>query len=210
MDTQRNGTIILTGASGGLSIGFIQNLIASPIGAEQYAIYTTRSIKECDSLKRVLEKAPRAHQHEILELDLSSLENVRAFAEKIKRLIATGDLPPIRALYLNATVWQATGQRYSRDGFEMNFAVNYLANFLLVLLLLGAMDKQRGRIILTSSTAHDPYFYQNTSFIVEESHKTVFRDTEILAHPTPDKKGDESMSGVRRYGMSKMLCLMFM
>jgi hypothetical protein len=31
-----------------------------------------------------------------------------------------------------------------------------------------------------------------------------------MAHPPPDKKGKESVEGMRRYGVSKALVLMFM
>jgi NAD(P)-dependent dehydrogenase (short-subunit alcohol dehydrogenase family) len=119
-------------------------------------------------------------------------------------------LPPIRAIFINATVWQAGGQQFSAQGYEMNFAANYLAHFLLVLLLLGSMDKRCGRVVITSSSAHDPYGAYSGAFITEDEHRTVFTDLETLAHPRPDVSGDEASAGVRRYGMSKMLLIMFM
>lgn len=41
------------------------------------------------------------------------------------------------------------------DGLEMTWHINYLANFLLSLLLLQSMDKKDGRILLVSSWTHE-------------------------------------------------------
>lgn len=207
---QQTGTILLTGASGGLSRGFIQQLFNSTHCKQSFGLYTTRDPSSCPDLVQLLDSAPAAHQYALEQLDLSSLDNVRKFAESVKSRVASGALPPIRAILINATVWQATGQKFSVDGLEMNFGANYLAHFLLVLLLLGSMDKDSGRIVVTSSAAHDPYSAYGKSYVSKEEHKTVFRNTEILAHPEPDTPGDEATAGVRRYSMSKMLLVMFM
>jgi NAD(P)-dependent dehydrogenase (short-subunit alcohol dehydrogenase family) len=47
-------------------------------------------------------------------------------------------------------------QTFANEGLESNFAVNYLSNFLLVLLLLQSMDKENERIVIVSSLTHDP------------------------------------------------------
>ncbi|KAM3415125.1 hypothetical protein BST61_g10251 [Cercospora zeina] len=91
----------------------------------------------------------------------------------------------------------------------MNFGANYLAHLLLVLLLLDCMEKNFGRIVVTSSAAHDPYGPCSKTFVTKEEHKTGFRNIENLAHPELDAPGDETSAGVRRYGMSKMLLTMF-
>lgn len=204
------GTILITGASGGLSRGFIQQLFESEHCATHFGLYTTRDISSCESLVALMDSAPVAHQHSTEQLDLSSLANIREFATSVKARISSGSLPPLRAILVNATVWQADGQKFTTNGLEMNFAANYLAHFLLVLMLLDCMDKKEGRIIFTSSSAHDPFNSFNKAFITEESHKTVYNNTEILAHPPADQPGDEANAGVRRYGMSKMLLIMFM
>ncbi|GIZ49980.1 hypothetical protein CKM354_001299500 [Cercospora kikuchii] len=207
---RQTGTILLTGASGGLSRGFIQQLFESNHCEELFGLYTTRDPSFCPDLVRLLDSAPAGHHYALEQLDLSSLDNVRKFAASVKARVASGFLPPIRAILINATVWQADGQKFSVDGLEMNFAANYLAHFLLVLLLLGSMDRECGRIVVTSSAAHDPYGPYSKTFVTEEEHKTVFRNTEILARPELDTPGDEARAGVRRYGMSKTLLIMFM
>src|SRR5947209_1674379 len=64
--------------------------------------------------------------------------------------------PPLRALILNAAFQEATTQTLTEDKRDMTFAVNYLANFLLVLLLLRSMDEEYGRIVFVSSWSHNP------------------------------------------------------
>jgi NAD-specific glutamate dehydrogenase len=66
---------------------------------------------------------------EALPLDLASLASVRSFAASV----AGGD--PVDILILNAGIQNVT-DAVSADGFELSFAVNHLAHYLLVRLLL--------------------------------------------------------------------------
>lgn len=43
----------------------------------------------------------------------------------------------------------------SDDGFEMTWQVNFLANFVLSLLLLQSMDEREGRILIIGSWSHE-------------------------------------------------------
>lgn len=66
----------------------------------------------------------------MLSLDISTLASVRAGAKAINDLVASGALPPIRALILNAAIQHNQGQTFTNDGLESNFGVDYLSNFL--------------------------------------------------------------------------------
>lgn len=67
--------------------------------------------------------------------DLASLANVRAFADTIIK-----HYPHIDVLINNAGVWLREGPRQtSADGYEMTFAVNYLAGYVLTKQLLPVM-----------------------------------------------------------------------
>lgn len=86
---------------------------------------------------------------EIFECDLASLKSVRAFAARIIAL----DIP-LRAVICNAGI-MATPLRRTAQYFESQFAVNQLAHFLLVNLLVPQLVRGApSRVVVTSSLAH--------------------------------------------------------
>jgi len=197
-----SGTVIVTGANGGLGSAFVQNLLPT----SYHGIFTVRDLTAHSSgtLKEILTSTSMSHA--IIPLDLGSLAAIRAFAEDINSQVSSGKIPKIRALVLNAGMQTFHGVKYTGDGIETTFAVNYLANFLLVLLLLKSMDPEKGRVIAVSSWCHDTSFYMN-NFVTD---KIVFRDPEVMAYPDyEDKEGDYWPAGMRRYGLSKLCMLMF-
>ncbi|MEM8799101.1 MAG: SDR family oxidoreductase [Pseudomonadota bacterium] len=81
--------------------------------------------------------------------DLSTLDTVRSFAESIMSQASQIDI-----LCNNAGVFR-TERTLSADGYELHFAVNHLAPFLLTNLLLeGLKASAPARIITTASAAH--------------------------------------------------------
>lgn len=85
--------------------------------------------------------------------DFASLANVRAFADTILR-----HYPKIDILVNNAGVWLREGPRQtSADGYEMTFAVNYLAGYQLTKSLLPRMVASApSRIINVASQTQSP------------------------------------------------------
>lgn len=85
--------------------------------------------------------------------DLASLANVRAFADTILK-----HYPHIDVLINNAGVWLREGPRQtSADGYEMTFAVNYLAGYVLTKQLLPRMIVSApSRIINVASRTQSP------------------------------------------------------
>ncbi|WKD49800.1 SDR family NAD(P)-dependent oxidoreductase [Microbulbifer spongiae] len=87
---------------------------------------------------------------ESLPLDLSSLESVWAFAGMVRETLESES---IDALVLNAGTAFSNTTQATKDGFEVTFAVNHLAHYLLARLLLPKMS-HRGRLIITTSDVH--------------------------------------------------------
>lgn len=210
------GTILITGANGGLGSAFVSKLIKSPYGREYQGIYTVRNPSTAHDLQAVLKEAPATHIHETLALNLGSLKDVRAAAEDINTRVANGSLGPIRALILNAAFQEANPQMlapqtFTDEGFEAAFGINYLANFLFVLLLLKSMDKEHGRIVMVSSWTHDPYDTRNNTpdIFKPDEYKVMFTETENLSKGIT-YEDDGYKAGMRRYGASKLLMVMFM
>jgi NAD(P)-dependent dehydrogenase (short-subunit alcohol dehydrogenase family) len=148
------GSIIVTGATGGLGSAIAFRIASGPLGKDYHGVYTVRKPDAAGSLKETLNRSP-AHKHDLVALDLSSLANVRECAATINRRVADASLPPIRALILNAAFQDGSGLTMSDDGFDMTFQVNYLSNFLLTLLLLQSIDKEQGRILVIGSWSHE-------------------------------------------------------
>jgi NAD(P)-dependent dehydrogenase (short-subunit alcohol dehydrogenase family) len=162
-------------------------------------------------LKNILESPDLTsppHDYEIAPLDMSTLESTRTAAAAINKRVSEGSLPPIRALVLNAGISDAK-LNFSTDGLEKVFAINYLHNFLLVLLLLQSMDKEHGRIIFISSTTIFPDWWANSANYKTEEQKTFFTTIDELAKGTRPIDKD-FLSAQRRYAMSKVLMIMFM
>lgn len=144
------GTIVLTGANGGLGSAIANQIASTPEFASYHAIYTVRNA----TAAQVFESLP-THLYEVASLNLADLDNVRQTAEAINTLISAGENPPIRALVLNAAFEEFDSQSWTEDGLDVSFCVNYLGHWLLTLLLLKSMDKESGRIVLISSQAHE-------------------------------------------------------
>ena len=209
--TTPKGAFIVTGANGGLGAATVSRFLASPEAEIHKGLFTVRNPATAEAAKKALNESAHPAQHEIYPLDISTLAGVRGGAGEINRRVKAGDLPPIRALVLNAAVQDGKGQKFTEDGFESHFGVNYLANFLLVLLLLQSMDKEDGRIVIVSSWSHNPYDTRNNMFIRGDEDRTIWKEPEELAYEkVMDKKGDEFPAGYRRYGRSKTLVVMFM
>ncbi|MEV0588793.1 oxidoreductase [Nonomuraea sp. NPDC050310] len=87
---------------------------------------------------------------EVRELDLASLDSVRAFAAKL-----SADHPAIDLLVNNAGVVLLGPRRTSADGFELQLATNMLGHFALTGLLLDTLAAaRRSRVVSLSSITH--------------------------------------------------------
>ncbi|WP_238007146.1 oxidoreductase [Dactylosporangium sp. AC04546] len=87
---------------------------------------------------------------EVRELDLASLDSVRAFAAKL-----SADHPAIDLLVNNAGVVLLGPRRTSADGFELQLGTNMLGHFALTGLLLGNLAAAREpRVVSLSSITH--------------------------------------------------------
>ncbi|KIX01888.1 uncharacterized protein Z518_07827 [Rhinocladiella mackenziei CBS 650.93] len=79
-----------------------QIVSSSELAANYHGIYTVRKAATATALQRALASAPTAHPYDTLDSDFSKLLNVRKVAASINTRVADGELPPIRALTLNA------------------------------------------------------------------------------------------------------------
>jgi len=152
-----HGTILVTGTNGGLGSAIVKHIVSSPDLCQFHGLYTVRNTEQpSPALDSALKQAQSAgHAYDRIGLDLAKLENVRAVAASINNRVAEGSLPRIRALILNAGFQEQNSQTFTDDGFDMSFQVNYLSHWLLVVLLLQSMDRERGRVVVVGSSGHE-------------------------------------------------------
>ena len=136
---------------------------------------------------------------ETFPLDLMRLESVRSFASTVDRELGPAQ---IDSLVLNAGLLFPNAGLRSADGFEAAFAVNHLAHYLLLRLLLPRLA-QGATVILTTSGTHDP---AERTIIAPPLHA----DARYLAHPERDPNRDPHplIAGGRTDSSSKLCNLL--
>ena len=108
--------------------------------------------RNAEKVQRARDIIQRAAPDAVLHTAHADLADLAAVALMAQDLAAR--LPKLDVLVNNAGVYM-TGRRVSKDGFEMTLAVNYLAHFLLTVLLLPLLKKSSDpRVVTVSSIAH--------------------------------------------------------
>jgi NAD(P)-dependent dehydrogenase (short-subunit alcohol dehydrogenase family) len=145
-------TILITGATDGLGRGVAGELAAR--GAT-VLIHGRDEARGRATLSEIRGRVPGAKLH-WLPADLSSLAEVRELAARV-----TGESDRLDGLVSNAGIGTATpggGRRMtSVDGYELRFAVNYLAGYLLTHELLHLLKRSApARIVHVASAGQAP------------------------------------------------------
>jgi len=178
MPGQQGRLAVVTGANTGLGFETAQALAAR--GAS--VVLAVRNVeKGKQAAARIAAAAPGATVT-VQELDLSSLDSVRAAAAELR-----AGHPGIDLLICNAGVMYPPKQT-TDDGFELQFGTNHLGHFALTGLLLDQMLPVPGsRVVTVSSVGHRMQARINFD----------------------DLQWERSYSRVRAYGQSKLANLMF-
>lgn len=145
--SQQGRRVLITGANSG--IGFHTALELARRGAE--VILPARTIEKAMAAAAAIRQAIPNAQIAPEVLDLANLSSVRAFAE---RILQRYPQPSLDLLINNAGVMAIPQRQLTPDGYERQFATNYLGPFALTALLFRAVKPQAGsRIVIVSSTA---------------------------------------------------------
>jgi NAD(P)-dependent dehydrogenase (short-subunit alcohol dehydrogenase family) len=151
----------------------------------------------------------RARGAEVREIacDLARLADVRAAAAEARDLLTAGAVRPLGALVANAGAMSADTRAASADGYEMTFAVNYLAHAQLIGDLLGsfAAGAQPARVVLLGSNVYSANFYRRMMGVPEAK----WRDPVEMARPaTGETSPGLTASGVA-YANAKLAILYY-
>jgi NAD(P)-dependent dehydrogenase (short-subunit alcohol dehydrogenase family) len=136
---------VITGSNSG--IGFETALALALRGAEVILPARTQA-KADDAAARILEQVPSAQLHPEI-LDLAVQASVHAFAN---RMIERFPGQSLDLLINNAGVMALPTRELTGDGFERQFATNYLGPFALTGLLLPSMKQRVGSRVVTVSS----------------------------------------------------------
>jgi NAD(P)-dependent dehydrogenase (short-subunit alcohol dehydrogenase family) len=140
---QSGRVAIVTGANSGLGAVTARELARA--GAR--VVLGCRNLQKGELARRAMETAVPGAQLELEELDLASLDSVRAFAERFRSAHEGLDL------LINNAGLMATPRRRTADGFELQFGTNHLGHFALTGLLIGTMEgRDDARVITLSSS----------------------------------------------------------
>lgn len=188
--TQRPPEVVTGGTAG---LGYHCALAIARECPHYQIIIASRSDPEASA--EGMNKLLNQENIKFLRLDLSSLSQVRAFAEDWE----TNQFPPIQSLVFNAALQFPRGVEYTEDGFEKTFAVSHIAHALLFSLLRLHLA-ETARIMIVSSGTHDPA--QKTGL-----PDAKYTSAEDLAHPCPLSAKE---NGRQRYASTKLANILYM
>lgn len=142
-------TIVITGATSG--IGFETARLLAMQGYQVFGI--GRSQENCaQAQSMILQSAPDG-QIRFYVADLLQQREVVQVANQVRMDLEKNSDGALHALINNAGCarsWYMT----TEEGYEHQFALNYLTGFLLTYALLPSLYKARGRVIMTGSKSH--------------------------------------------------------
>jgi len=175
--SQQGRIMVVTGANAGL--GYETTVELAKKGSK--VIMACRNLSKTAEAKSAIEEQVPSADLDVMELDLSSLKSVKKFAGEFQKKYDRLDV-----LINNAGV-MIPPYTETEEGFELQFASNYLGHFLLTGLLLPAIIKTpQSRIVSLSSIAH-------------KRGKINFDDLQ----------SKKKYSAQEAYSQSKLACLLF-
>lgn len=140
-------TVVITGANSGIGLALTEEV--TDRGSR--VIMACRNLPKAEAARTDILRGVPGADIEIASLDLASLEHVHRFAAELGGR-------PVDALINNAGACPPR-QRFTAEGFELQFGANYLGPFLLTHLMLpnlrvAAAEHGEARIVHVASAAH--------------------------------------------------------
>jgi NAD(P)-dependent dehydrogenase (short-subunit alcohol dehydrogenase family) len=202
MSAITSGTVLITGPTGGLGRAATLAMAERPRERTPDLLLVGR---DGPALRAVVRdaRAAGATAHAI-GCDLARLSDVRAAAKTARELLDAGTVRPLRALVANAGLSVVDTHAASADGYEMTFAVNYLAHAELIGDLLGSLVPPARIVLLGSNTYH-----QNVQRRLLRVPPARWRDPVELARPTAPDVPATIEAGGTAYSDSKLAILYY-
>jgi NAD(P)-dependent dehydrogenase (short-subunit alcohol dehydrogenase family) len=164
-------TVLITGATDGLGRALAAELAAE--GAT-LLVHGRDDVRGRETIDEIHARTGNENLH-WLRADFASLDEVRKLAQQV-----IGEHDRLDVLVNNAgigtTLPGGGGRMESRDGYELRFAVNYLAGYLLTRLVLPLLeDSAPARIVNVSSAGQAPIDFDDvcSNAVTTESRRTA-------------------------------------
>jgi NAD(P)-dependent dehydrogenase (short-subunit alcohol dehydrogenase family) len=141
--TTKGKTVLVTGSTDGVG-----GYVAERLAAQRWRVivHGRHWARGAAVVERITQQGGEAS---FLAADLSSLAEVRSLADAVRR-----DGDGLDALVNNAGIGTSGAKReLSADGFELRFAVNYLAGFLVTRLLLPMLASRKSARVVNVASA---------------------------------------------------------
>lgn len=168
--TTKRKTVLITGSTDGVG-----RYVAERLAAQGWRVIVHgRDRTRGEALVERIEQ--QGGEARFLVADLSSLAEVRSLAEAVRR-----DGDGLDALVNNAGIGTSGAKReLSADGFELRFAVNYLAAFLLTRQLLPTLASRRSaRIVNVSSAGQQAIDFSDVMLTRDYSGVRAYRQSKL-------------------------------
>jgi NAD(P)-dependent dehydrogenase (short-subunit alcohol dehydrogenase family) len=202
MNSIASGTVLITGPTGGLGRAATLAIANRPAPERPDLLLVGRAGRALTEVADVA-RAAGAMVHEI-GCDLGRLADVRNAGQRARDLLEAGAVRPLRGLVANAGVSIADTHRASADGYELTFAVNYLAHAQLIGDLLDSLVAPARIVLLGSNTYHQNIFRRMLGV-----PPAAWRDPVELARPTaPRMPATRKRAGIA-YSNSKLAILYY-
>ena len=178
MGDQRDLTVLITGANSGLGLSSARAFAQS--GAR--VLLGCRSPERGGAALKQVQAVATGEAPQLIEVDLADLQSVQRTSEQVGESIDRLDV-----LMNNAGVMAPPERRETVDGFELQFATNYLGHFALTARLLPLLRRAgAARMVTVSSLA-----------------------ATVKSINLADLQSQQAYVPFQTYGMTKLAMLMF-
>lgn len=197
-----SGTVLITGPTGGLGRPATMAM-ANRAKAERPDLLLVGRPGRALQAVGAEARAAGATVNEI-GCDLASLADTRAAGAAVREIIESGAVRPLRGLVASAGLAVADTRNASADGYELTFAVNYLAHAQLIDGLLDSFTTP-ARIVLVGSAT----YYANRVRRLLQVPAAEWTDPLEIAKPAgPNVRPTQKAAGVA-YSNSKLALLYY-